>query len=134
LRRLHLVFGLVAFAAFLGTGQYLRAHFPGAYADREAVRYLYRGNHIYLLFASLIHLAFGAYVAPGASRARRSAQWIGSGLLMVGTLLLAGAFFKEPATASPYRPLTRFGIFAMAGGTALHLLTGATSRRGSAAP
>jgi hypothetical protein len=134
LRALHLVFGLAAFTVFLATGQYMRTHFPEAYAGHEAVRYLYRGNHIYLLLASLVHLAFGAYAAPDASPGRRSAQWVGSGFLMAGTLLLAAAFFQEPPTVSSHRPLTHFGIFTMVGGTALHLLAGVTSRRGSAAP
>ena len=53
MRIMHLLIGLVGFAAFLGTGLYMARHFPGAYASDEAIRYMYRANHVYLLLASL---------------------------------------------------------------------------------
>jgi hypothetical protein len=41
-----------------------------------------------------------------------------------GTALLAWAFVTEPAQPQPYRPRTKYGIFAMAAGVGIHLLAG----------
>lgn len=40
----------------------MRASFPDLYAGNEAVRYMYRANHIYLLFASVLNLVMGAHL------------------------------------------------------------------------
>jgi hypothetical protein len=41
MRRLDLIVGLIGVAVFLGTGVYMRAHFPALYAGNEAVRYTF---------------------------------------------------------------------------------------------
>ena len=56
LRALHLGVGLAGVVVFLGTGIYLRMVFPELYATNEALRYVYRANHVYVLFASLIKI------------------------------------------------------------------------------
>ena len=66
-RKLHLIVGLAGVAVFLGTGVYMRTHFPALYAGNEALRYMYRANHVYLLTA----LAGVAAQLPSAGRATR---------------------------------------------------------------
>ena len=119
-RSLHLLVGVVGVLAFLGTGAYMAVHFPAAYEDNEAIRYLYRANHVYLLLGSLINIAVGIY-RPGTR-----AGWpgrvglAGSALLMAAPLLLLYAFFFEAPTATPERAATFFG--------ALMLLIGALAQ------
>jgi hypothetical protein len=124
LTRIHLILGLATFVLFLATGQYMRRLFPDAYASNEVIRYQFRANHIYLVLVSFVHLVLGTYLTPAVSRARRGAQWLASGLLALATLLLAWAFFVEPAHADRHRPLTRLGIFVLTGGVALHAIAG----------
>lgn len=44
---------------FLATGLYMRHHFPASYEANETVRYLYRSNHLDILYAGLLNLAPG---------------------------------------------------------------------------
>src|SRR5262245_58460033 len=121
--RLHRWIGWTTFVLFLATGQYMRRVAVVAEAG-DAVRYLYRANHIYLLLVALVHLALGTYLLPAILSGRRRAQWTGSTLLTIGTVLLAVAFALEPRQGLPERPLTRFGIITFAVGLAVHVIAG----------
>jgi hypothetical protein len=120
---LHRWIGWTTFVLFLATGQYMR-RVAGVEGAGDAVRYLYRANHIYLLFVALVHLALGTYLAEAVLSGRRRAQRAGSTLLTIGTLLLAWAFAVEPPQATPQRPITRYGIFTFAAGMAVHVIAG----------
>jgi len=120
---LHRWLGWTTFVFFLATGQYMR-HVVAVSGASDAVRFLYRANHIYLLFAAFVHIALGTYLAEAVLSGRRRAQWIGSMLVTIGTLLLAGAFALEPRHGGPERPITRYGIFAFAAGMAVHVIAG----------
>jgi hypothetical protein len=126
MRKLHLVLGTSLFVVFLATGYYMHTHFPAAYAGNEAVRYLYRANHIYILLSALLNLALGAHF-QAAEGARRHVQTIGSVLLLVSAVLLVAAFYREPPHANPHRPFTGYGIYAVVAGTLAHV--GAARRR-----
>lgn len=121
LRRLHLATGVATVAIFLISGIAMLLMFPAAYQVNPAIRYLYRANHIYLLFAGLLNLAIGAYVAPGGTSPRRIAQLLGSLLLCLAPAILVWAFVVEPARGVPGRPLTLLGVVLCVAGTVLHL-------------
>lgn len=120
LRFLHLWLGLAAFAVFLYTGIYMRMHFPEAYRGREIVRYLFRANHIYILFAALLNLTLGFYLSDAGARGTRTLQMVASLLVAVAAPLLVYAFFIEPPKAPPVRSITLLGVVCAVGGTGLH--------------
>lgn len=105
-----LIVGLAGFAAFLGTGLYMARHFPGAYASAEAIRYMYRANHVYLLLASLLNVALGCYWPGPRAGWRGKLGLAGCGLLLLAPVVLLYAFFAEPPHASPERGMTFIGV------------------------
>jgi hypothetical protein len=128
LRRLHLWLGLGTFVTFLGTGVYMAREFPAVYSGQEAVRYLFRANHVYILFSALLNLTLG--FRQFDLRARAKLQTAASLLVAAAVPLFVFAFFVEPPKASPERPLTLFGIVCAAAGTGLHGVA-ALLRRGA---
>jgi hypothetical protein len=74
MRKLHLIVGLAGVAVFLATGLYMHARFPALYGGNEALRFMYRANHVYLLLASLINvLALLGVAAQVPAAGRRAA-------------------------------------------------------------
>jgi hypothetical protein len=122
LRFIHVVVGLVAVAIFLATGVAMKLMFPAVYHSNEAIRYLYRANHVYILFAGLLNLAIGAYVSPSHASFRRITQLWGSVLLLPAPFVLVWAFRVEPIHATSYRPLTLAGVVLCLAGVGLHFL------------
>jgi hypothetical protein len=58
-----MVVGLVTLLGFAVTGFYMLWTLPGLFADGGSpVRFLYRANHLYLLFAGLLNLVLGSYL------------------------------------------------------------------------
>jgi hypothetical protein len=123
LRRLHVWVGASTVAAFLVTGVAMLLMFPGAWQSNPAIRYLYRANHVYILFAGLLNLALGAYVSPGSGPGRRVLQLCGSVLLLSAPVLLLWAFVAEPWHANPSRPITLAGVAACLLAVAMHLFS-----------
>jgi len=121
MRKLHLLVGLAGIAAFLGTGLYMRAHFPAAYAGNESLRYMYRANHIYLLLASLVNVTLGVYLVRAETGWRASLGKAGSVLALSSPAVLCYAFFAEVPSASPERIATALGVFAIALGVVAQL-------------
>lgn len=126
IRNAHYLVGALTLILFIISGQYMGLRYQGfaapeLYGHNEAVRYLFRANHIYLLLPALINLLLGSYLALSPRRGRRVVQYIGSGLLFVSTILLLAAFVIEPPQPSPDRPLSYYGLIAVLGGTLLHL-------------
>lgn len=129
MRKLHLIVGLAGVAVFLGTGVYMRTHFPALYADNEALRYIYRANHVYLLLASLVNVALGAYLTRAATGWRASLATAGSVLALLSPVLLSYAFFAEAPHASPVRIVTLLGVAAVALGVVAQVPSGGGSKR-----
>ena len=123
MRFLHLVVGGIVFVVFLSTGGYMQNRFPGIYHGNEAIRMMFRANHIYILLAALLNLGMGCYLVARAAGWRRRLQWLGSLLILVCTGLLVAAFYQEPMRGSFERPLTVAGIFFLFVGTTLHLIS-----------
>ena len=129
--RFHRWVGALGVAVFLGTGLYLRTHFPQLHEGNDAIRYQFRANHVYILLASLANALVGLHlVAPEAIRSwRAQVQRLGSLFVLLAPPLAGIAFAMEPPRASPERPLTLAAIVALLLGTGLHAL--ARLRRGS---
>ena len=125
--RLHRAVGLVILLLFLGTGAWMRLAFPDAWSPDPSVRFLFRANHVYLLFAALLNLVVGAYPIP--RRRLRRTQLVGSLLLLFAPGLLTLAFWLEPPAASPGRPLTVAGVALTAAGVALHVIAATREER-----
>jgi hypothetical protein len=121
MRRLHLIVGLTGVAVFLGTGVYMATHFPALYGSNEALRYMYRANHVYLLLASLVNVALGVYLVRGRTGWRASLGKAGSVLALLSPALLCYAFVAEVPHASPERLVTALGVFAVALGVVAQL-------------
>jgi len=110
IKSLHLVLGLGGVLAFLGTGAYMATHFPAAYESNDAIRYLYRANHVYLLLGSLLNVALGIYRAPTQPGWRGVVALAGSALLLAAPFALFYAFFFEAPRASPERAASFLGV------------------------
>src|SRR5262245_40414770 len=109
-KTLHLIVGVAGVLAFLGTGAYMATHFPAAYGSDEAIRYMYRANHVYLLLGSLVNLGVGIYRTGTQPGWRGVVGRVGSGFLLAAPILLLYAFFFEPPTGSDERVATFFGV------------------------
>jgi hypothetical protein len=121
MRRIHLVFGLVALVAFAATGMVMRTHTPRLRVLGDDVRLMYRSRHIYLMASGMANVLLGAYLVPSRSAWRRGLQRAGSILFLGAPLLLLAAFFGETERGlqgSLWR--SSFGLFALLGGTVLH--------------
>ena len=128
MRRFHIIFGLIMFVIFLITGQLMEAHFPDKETMSQHLRLLMRSRHIYILFASLIHLAMGVYLLISDVARTRYMQYAGSAFLTIASGLLIWAFFEETYSVQGYSEFSRFGIYLSAAGVLLHLLSGIERR------
>ena len=100
----------------------MQSHFPAVYLHNETIRYLFRANHIYLLFSGLLNVTLGTYVSFSDHEKRRKMQVLGSWLLLIAQGVLLAAFFIEPPQAEPERIITSLGIYLALGGVAFHAL------------
>ncbi|HVQ37681.1 MAG TPA: hypothetical protein VMS31_09110, partial [Pyrinomonadaceae bacterium] len=116
-----LILGLVVVVVFLLTGQYMEYVHNRLLPD--GVRMLYRSRHIYLLLAGLLNLTLGLYLTFQPSGWRRSLQIIGSILIALSPGLLLAGFFLEPRWGPEQTRVAPLGIFAVAIGTLLHLVS-----------
>lgn len=126
-KRVHGITGSLTIAVFLATGLYLRSAFPELYGDREAVRFLFRANHVYILFSGLLNIM--AALIPPASR-KPVLQSLGSLALVLSAPVFIAAFVLEPSQASPMRPVTVTAAFLALIGAGLFVLTRRENWRG----
>src|SRR5262245_1718415 len=89
----------------------------------DGPRMLYRSRHIYILLTGLLHLGIGIYFRYQQDRLRRTLQLLGSILITVAAILFLVAFFYEPHLQGLYAPVTKKGIYSIAAGVLLHLLS-----------
>ena len=126
MKRFHLVFGLVVVIVFLLTGQYMEYIHNRLLPD--GTRMLYRSRHIYILLAGLLNLVIGTYFVPQPRGGRRTLQILGSILIVLSPGLLLAGFFSEPRRGPEQTMVAALGIFAVALGTLLHVLSGLRRR------
>ena len=122
MKRFHLIFGIVVVVVFLLTGQYME--YVGNRQLPDVTRMLYRSRHIYLLLTGLVNLVIGTYFVFRARGWRRTLQIAGSLLIVLSTGLLLVGFFTEPRRGPDQTMLAPLGIYAVALGTLLHVLSG----------
>ena len=125
MRRIHLAVGILTTIAFLATGQFMRRHAPPMSDLEDGLRMIYRSRHIYLLGSGLLNLMLGHYFRACAGAWRKSTQVVGSVLLLAAPFLLLLAFINEPGRglgADLWQ--SRFGLFALFGGSLLHSIAG----------
>jgi hypothetical protein len=78
----------------------------------------------YLLGAALVNLALGLYVSPLTLLRTRTAQQIGSVLLLISPILLTIAFFQEPEHGLAGRSWrSSYALYALLAGSLLHVLS-----------
>ncbi|HWP81194.1 MAG TPA: hypothetical protein VNN76_00900 [Bacteroidota bacterium] len=123
-RKLHLIVGFLTCLVFLATGAYMRSGFPDLHAGNESIRFLYRANHVYILFSGLLNLCLGLYLTESSTKWRNKLQTFGSRILFLAPILFILAFFVEPPMASPTRPLTLVAAFLSVGGVLCHVIGG----------
>ena len=122
MKRFHLIIGLTVIVIFLLTGQYMEYVHNRLLPD--GTRMLYRSRHIYFLLAGLINLSLGLYMAARPGDWRRRLQIVGSVLIVLSPGFLLVGFFLEPRWGPEQTTIAPLGIFAVALGTLLHLLSG----------
>lgn len=123
MKKAHVLAGILTFTVFLGTGVYMRLNFPDLYGDREAIRFLFRANHVYILFAGLPNVLAG--MIPHSFKkdgVLERADVPGSIALLLSAPLFIAAFFLEPPGAGPLRPVATAGAFLMLIGVELLVL------------
>jgi uncharacterized membrane protein YwaF len=120
--RAHLIIGWLGVVVFLGTGQIMRLRFPDVYADDEALRYIYRANHVYVLLASLVNIVLGMYFKAADQPWRIWATRVGSAFVLASPIILVFAFFVEAPNVSPERVLTLLGVVVLGAGVLGHVL------------
>lgn len=129
IRYFHLLFGVILVIVFLITGQFMAHDFPDKDAMSQELRILMRSRHIYLLFSAFLHLLLGVYFALATGKTARYFQIIGSGLLVVASVMLVWAFFAETYTIKHFSNISRYGIFASLAGVIFHLFGGSMRQR-----
>ena len=128
MKRFHLIFGVVVVIAFLLTGQYMDKYLNHLDGMPDGPRMLYRTRHIFILLAGLINLGIGAYFHARSFHGRRVMQLLGSGLIVLATVLFVAGFFYEPMLTSLHTPLSHWGMYSIFAGTLLHVLSGIGAR------
>ncbi len=121
MKRFHLVFGLAIVIIFLLTGQYME--FKHVRELPDGPRVLYRSRHIYILLAGVVNLGLGLYFTYRHRGWRRRLQITGSALIVLAPALLLTGFFSEPERGAARTMIAAFGIFAVALGMLLHLIS-----------
>ncbi|KRA50668.1 hypothetical protein ASD77_17500 [Pseudoxanthomonas sp. Root65] len=103
LRRLHLMAGVVAFATFCLSGEYMLVVEVDAMED--APRMFYRAIHIYLLWSSLLNIALGTYFTKLCKGILERAQALTSAVVILAPGALALSFFYESYVPGLVRPI-----------------------------
>lgn len=132
MRKLHLTFGIFVLIAFLLTGQYMDKYYNHMDGVPDGTRLLYRTRHIFILLAGLINLGLAAYFTYRLQRWGRILQLLGSGLILIATLLFIAAFFYEPRLSNLYTPLSHWGTYTIVAGIVFHLLSGLGQKKATA--
>ena len=129
----HQIFGVLLLIAFALTGQYMDRFHNHLVGVPDGTRMMFRSRHIYILLVGLLNLGLGAYLSRRRGRLRSGLQWLGSGLIVIASILFVAAFFHEPALTDLQTPLSGRAVYAVAWGTLLHLFSGLGRREGAAA-
>jgi hypothetical protein len=130
-RSIHLVVGAWFFGAFLVTGFLMSVHVPPLPDSDASLRLLYRSRHVYLMFAACTNVLLGLYLREHEGPAR-PIQRAGSVLLILSPVVGLVGFARDPLLGTLEAAVFgRYAVFALFGGTGLHLLAEMVARRPS---
>src|SRR5258705_6048652 len=102
MRKVHLIFGVLAAIAFLLTGQYMDKYYNHMVGVPDGPRMLYRTRHIFILLTGLLNLVIAAYFTLRSKAWWRTLHVVGSGLVFTAGILFIIAFFYEPGMEHLY--------------------------------
>src|SRR2546421_3502638 len=102
MKKLHLIFGILVLVVFLLTGQFMNHYYNHMVGVSDGPRLLYRTRHIFILLAALLNLGIGIYFSYRHQTWRKILQWLGSALIVIGSLLFIAGFFYEPKLENLY--------------------------------
>jgi hypothetical protein len=95
LRWLHVLVGVTGVFIFLNTGQYMDKQLDHLRGMDLGPRALYRSAHIYILFASLLHLMLGAYLKQANGIIQIAIQIAASLMMLFALGLFVWSFYSE---------------------------------------
>ena len=122
LRWFHLLIGIIGVIVFLNTGQYMDKELNHLRGMELGPRALYRSAHIYILFASLMHLLLGAYLQQATGIIRNMLQYAASLMIVIALGLFIYSFYTETNLQLIERPNIRLGIYLSAASTITHVI------------
>jgi hypothetical protein len=128
MKKLHLIFGIFALVVFLLTGQFMHRYYNHMVGVEDSVRLLYRTRHIFILLAALLNLGIGIYFNERHQTWRKILQYLGSALIVTGSVLFMAGFFYEPKLENLYTPLSHWGTYTVVAGTVFHLFSSARQK------
>ena len=102
----------------------MRIDFPDKDVIPQDLRLLMRSRHIYILFASLMHLLLGTYLQIENDRMIKPLQYAGSFILTVSGVVFVIAWWSETYQLQHFSNMSRQGIYAALAGVGLHLIAG----------
>jgi len=124
MKKFLLAYGLIAFSVFLYSGYTMQEGFPEFYAEDKSIRFLFRANHIYLLFSALLILMYASVYNDSENKQSKILQIITATILIIANIILITAFFSEPQLASEIRPLSYYGVLTTLAGVTLAVFSG----------
>jgi drug/metabolite transporter (DMT)-like permease len=122
LRWLHVLIGFTGIIIFLNTGQFMDKELGHLRGMELGPRALYRSAHIYILFASLLHLMLGAYLNQSKKIFKVALQMAASLMLLIALGLFVWSFYTETDLQLIERPKIRLGIYLSAASTITHVI------------
>jgi hypothetical protein len=116
-RKFLFLYGLLLIAGFALSGQYLKLVVVPGLGEDIAHRMMARASHLYLLFIGLLVTASSLVDDPTRLRSIAMAMGLGRAILVLSSILLIAAFFREHSGAFEDRVLNLYGcISALTGG------------------
>ncbi len=116
--KIHFFIGVITVVAFIVTGLFMRLGFHHLTIDDITHRMMFRANHIYILFTSLLNFSMAFFKRSN----RKSLEIIASSFILIATLGVIVSFFIDPQTGNIQRDITRFSVIGLFIGFAIQLI------------
>lgn len=116
--RFHFYIGAITFVAFIFTGLYMRLGLHHLKTDDVTHRMMFRANHIYILFTSLLNFSIAFFKRSNLKRLETLASFF----ILIATLGVVVSFFMDPQTGNIQRDITRFSVIGLSIGFLIQLL------------
>lgn len=123
---IHKIVGIISIVGFAISGMYMRFNVANIDLNDEKLHILFRANHIYILFISIINLLIGFMYHTTKNR---FIFYVASIFIIASTIGLQVAFYIEPINNSLDRPVTANSLYMMLAGSVLFLINLTTSNK-----